>query len=346
MTIITNTLLTQTHKAVVWSLSSQIFFRVSTNVQGTNRTYRVIYENTALQLVAKRHKLDCMHWFSNTQAIYPTVPGVVTFYDLIAFNELSRFTLAKRTYLRAMMRHTVRGAAVLLPISAATSVELINTLSADPEKIAVIPVIIGPEFTLKREEEKEAFRQRYSLPRNYWVYVAHFYPHKNHLRLLEAYAKLKTIKKGIWPLVLRGDDKGSGNGIRKALSDYRLENDLILLPPLDKDEIPMLYAAASAMIYPSLFEGSGIPTAEAMACGCPIIGSDIPAVKESVRDSALLFNPNSVDSIICAMQEFLDDSSLADTMRTSGFREAEKYRGPEIIKKLLTSYYRASQEIR
>jgi glycosyltransferase involved in cell wall biosynthesis len=319
------------------------FHRVHTNVRGANRTYRVIYENTMLQIMAKDHKLDCMHWYSNTIAIHPVVPGIVTFYDLLVFNKLSPFPLIKRAYLRSMMRHAVRRAAVLLPISAATGDELVNILNADPEKVAVIPVIIGPEFMLRSEEEKEVFRLRYSLPKNYWVYVAHLYPHKNHIRLLIAYAQLKKMRQGLWPLVLRGDGRGSEVVIQQAISDYRLKSDVILLPPLERNEIPLLYSAASAMIYPSIFEGSGIPTAEAMACGCPIISSDIPAVRESVRDAALYFNPTNVDSIICAIQEFLDNETLSDAMRRRGLREAEKHRAFAVINKLLKCYYRASQ---
>jgi glycosyltransferase involved in cell wall biosynthesis len=116
-----------------------------------------------------------------------------------------------------------------------------------------------------------------------------------------------------------------------------------LVPWLDEKDLPALYCAASAMVFPSLYEGGGIPVLEAMACGCPVVASDIPAIREYGDDAVTFIDPFSVSSIAAALRHVQDDESTTRETVRKGF-EAAARRRPEIIAQMLAAAYRSSAE--
>jgi glycosyltransferase involved in cell wall biosynthesis len=283
-----------------------------------------------------------VHWFANTQALFNSTPAVVTVYDLLSFWDTAKFSRLKRAYLRFMMQRTVHNAPVLLPMSLSTAHSLQNTLGALPDKMVVIPTIITSRFSVSPTSDVLALRNKYLLPSKFWLYVAHFYPHKNHIGLLQAYCGLR--EKGIdpWPLVLRGDDTGSGQTVRQAVQDLQLQNDVIFLPRLTSDEICALYSAATSLIFSSLYEGGGIPLLEAMACGCPILASDLEVIHESVGEAGSYFDPYNRESLMEAMIHFQSNGEIRQLKKAEGLRRIVAYRPEPIITKLLRAYERAA----
>jgi glycosyltransferase involved in cell wall biosynthesis len=209
---------------------------------------------------------------------------------------------------------------------------------ADDSRMSVIPCPLHKRFTRSSAAEIENFRARYQLPLNFWLYVAHMYPHKNHLRLLMAYQKLKADGQMPWKLVLRGNDKGSHREISEAIAQHGLKQDVLFLPELPDDELPRLYSAASALVFPSLHEGLGIPLLEAMACGCPITASEIPAVRETTQDAAVYFDPLNIDNVAETMRQVQSRDDLRARSHKLGLDRAEAFRAPKIVSKLLAAY--------
>lgn len=314
------------------------FERVFVDIDSKSRFQRVLYENTILQNSAVKHRLDLMHWFSQTQSLVNVVPSVVTFYDLHAFDKPLSYSKLKRSYLYTMMSYAVRHAALLLPMSHSTAFALRTILNADENRMSVIPAIISPEFQIIGEKETNNFRAKYKLPPLFWLYVAHFYQHKNHLKLLQAYHALKINGFNPWPLVLRGDDQGLLNEIMKAVKQMAMEKDVIFLPRLDEGEMPCLYAAAGALVFPSLYEGAGMPVIEAMACGCPVIASDIPTTREFGGDAVSLFDPLDIESITAAMRIFQEDKDKRLQAHQSGLNSVRDYSPESVAKKLVDAY--------
>jgi len=169
-----------------------------------------------------------------------------------------------------------------------------------------------------------------------------FWLHKNHIRLIKAYADLKKQEANPWPLVLRGDS-GQDTGTTKALikaeiKKFNLEKDVIWLPRLSYHELPLLYSGASALIFPSLFEGGGIPVIEAMACGCPVAASDIEVVKEFAGEAAFFFDGKSIDNICNAMAKLQKDPNFREKLKDKGITRSKIFSGKHVVEKLLIAY--------
>ncbi len=317
------------------------FERVRVDIRSSVRIWRIAYENTAFYALARRHRLDCLHWFAGTQAVFSPAPSVVTIYDLQPYLRLSPYSWNKRLYLKFLTMQAVRQARVILPMSEATAADLIRILGTDPARLAVIPPVVGDEFRPADPGEVAAFRERYRLAGGFWLYVAHFYPHKNHLRLLEAYAALRR-EGPAWPLVFRGDDRGAERQVRERARELGLHNDVRFLERVEREELPLLYSAAAALVFPSLYEGGGLPVIEAMACGLPVAASRIPPVAEFAGTAAPGFNPADVPSIAAAMRELAGSTEIREDRRRQGLARAAGFRAETVIPRLLGAYARAA----
>jgi len=316
---------------------------VQVGIRPGSRPQRIAFEHSLLQAIARRHDLDCMHWFANSQGIVNAAPAVVTIYDLQPFSGYAPFSPLKLRYLQWRLRSTVARAPMLLPMSQATADDLQRVLGAEPERMRVVPPMLEPEFQPAGKADVARIRERYRLPREFWLYVAHLYPHKNHERLLEAYQQLKRVDPQAWPLVLRGDKQPVGPDISELIRRFGLADDVILVPRLDRGDLPALYSAASALVFPSLYEGAGMPVLEALACGCPVAASGIPAVREFAGGAANYFDPQASHGIAAAMAALAGDSSSRDRLRTAGLERARDFRATPVLERLVGAYQRASR---
>lgn len=303
-----------------------------------SRVLRIGFENTVLQILAKLYGVHCMHWFSSTMGVANTVPSVVTVYDLQVFSEYMNHTkLIKRLYLQAMIRRVGRRADMLLPISALTAGDLHAYTAARQDRIRVIPPILGPEYSVASADAVVAFRQKYRLPDKFWIYVAHLYPHKNHVNLFRAYHLLKQDGTRPWKLVLRGNPAGAEDDVHACIRELGLANDIIWLPRLETAEMAKLYSAASGLVFPSSYEGAGIPVLEALGCGCPVISANLPSVREFVAEVVTYFDSKDPVAIADAMRNFQQNVSVED-LRSKGIERAAQFRAQYVIPFLLESY--------
>jgi glycosyltransferase involved in cell wall biosynthesis len=131
---------------------------------------------------------------------------------------------------------------------------------------------------------------------------------------------------------------GAEVAVMETITCLNLERDIIMLPRLHVTELPFLFSAATALVFPSLFEGGGIPVIEAMACGCPVIAANIPVVQEFAGDAASYFDPLDVSSIGKAMIAFQNDAKTRDLNRQTGLARAAEFKPRKVVGKLLNAY--------
>ncbi len=320
------------------------FRKKKAEFSGTNRIKRILYENTIFPIQAKKDKLDCLHWFAINLGFFCPVPSVVTIYDMLMYDIPQLYPVTHRVYKKAMISRAVRLANVLAPMSQSTANTVARILKGDRERMVIIPPMIADEYRPASTAEVDIFRAKYGLPDEFWLYVAHFHPYKNHARLFQAYAQMKACGKNHWPLVLRGEKNGADDLIAKLLNENGIMEDVIWLPRLSDGEIPLLFSSASALVFPSTYEGGGMPVMEAMACGCPVAASTIPTNLEFAGDAALLFDPMRVETIAESMERLGTDYELREKFRQLGRAKVENLRPYNVVKLLVSTYQKTCKK--
>ena len=246
-----------------------------------------------------------------------SVPSVVTIFDLIPLFVLDH-SLRRRT--RLLFRLTVLLAArtslrIIVP-SAATKEDLISTLGVPRDKIAIIPLAADARFAPQTEAAHARVREKYALPRDYVLSVGINKPHKNHNALIEAWKLIGSST----PLVIAGTWDA-----RYASVIDRRSSVVKFIPNIDDRDLPALYGGASVFVFPSLYEGFGLPPLEAMACGTPVVCSNAASLPEVVGDAAILVNPHHIDEISAAIHRVLGDAALRDELRAKSIAQAAKF---------------------
>lgn len=316
----------------------EAFTVVRVPVPARRRTSRIAVEHAVLPVLAARHRVDLMHHLGAALPLTELRPSVVTIYDLLLFSSPHLVGPVKRAYLYAMIRRAARRADVVAAISQATAIDLQRELGVPDERLAVVPCAVPDHFAPRPPAAVEAFRARYGLPPRFWLMVAEPSPHKNFERLFAAYAAFRARGVNDWPLVLR---TRSTPELQGWIRDAGIGEHVTLLPRLADEEMPVLYSAAAAIVFPSLSEGGGLPLLEAMACGCPALASDIPTTREFAEGAARVFDPLDTAAIEAALADMGREGPLREQSRAAGLERAARMRIPLVGERCLEAYRRA-----
>jgi glycosyltransferase involved in cell wall biosynthesis len=211
---------------------------------------------------------------------------------------------------------------ILVP-SEATKKDLLYYFPQAKDKVKVIYLgFDDQQFKVLPENEKEEIKQKFDLPKNYILYIGRLETKKNIQNLLRAY-KLSNKK---LHLVLAGSAGRHGiQEINELLSDPELKSSISVLGYVSQKDYVRLMGAASAFVFPSRFEGFGIPLLEAMACGVPIICSDLPVLHEVAGECAVYFDPNNINDIAKAINRLAEDSILQGQLINTGLARVKKF---------------------
>jgi asparagine synthase (glutamine-hydrolysing) len=303
-----------------------------------SRYAKVVHESLMTGPLAAGRRLDVIHYLFGTLPVWSPTPTVVTMHDLKTEERPWDAPPMRRAYIRPARRRAARRAAIVAAVSRATAHDLHTILRVPWSRIEVVPSPMAQNFTRVPAGVVDEFRQRHGLPTNFWLYVANVRPHKNHRRLLEAHRALRNAEPHTWPLVLCGDAPEAFGAL--LLPDDRLGHVRILTKLADA-EMPVLYSAAGALIFPSLFEGGGMPVMEALACGCAVVASDIPTTREFAGEAALTFDPSSVDQLRDAMRVVQHDEALREQMRAAGQNVSSRLSPATTAAAMVRAYRRA-----
>ena len=272
--------------------------------------------------------------------VYPLMlpcPGVVTIHDCIHLRFPQQFPKpGSNLYARMMIRRAVAKSDRVLTVSEATRADLVELVNADPSKIEVIPHGCDPYF-LETVDDRELSNvaKKYSLARPFLLSVANIKPHKNLKRLLESFGQLRRDYDDL-DLVIAGGDFYPE--LQAACESYGVKDRVRQLGFLKKKDLRALYNLARIFVFPSLYEGSGLPPLEAMACGTPVVASSNSAIPEVVGHNGLLVNPYRVDAITEAIRSLLEDSSFRNKLGAQGKIRAQEFDWNESARRVLDVY--------
>lgn len=270
--------------------------------------------------------LNLLHYPSTVIFPFPVrTRCVLTFFDM-QHEYYPQFFIEDEHAARARaFRPSVDKAAHLVVPSDYTGRTLRDKYAVPPEKMSLIPVGISDDFRRREAVEVERVRAKYRLPDEFIFYPANPWQHKNHARLMAA-LRIYWERHGDCPwLVLTGRLRGERREAMSPAIAAGVEDRVIDLAFVEPSDLPTLYSAAALMVFPSLFEGFGIPLVEAMACGCPIAAADATSIPEVTNGAALLFDPLDPQAIADRLHELLHNQEMRAALTTRGLQQIERF---------------------
>lgn len=284
---------------------------------------RIVWEQTAGPFAAKRAGIDVMHFPVNVVSLPPSAPQVVTVHDLAFHHFPEQYPAAKQRYLRLMTRLSVSRARRVIAVSEATRQDIIRLYGLPPERIVTVPNGIGDEMQPLPADEVAEFRREQGLPEDFFLFLGTLQPRKNLETLLRAYA---TITNEVdWPLIVAGGTGWQFDHIFQLVRQLGLVERVRFTGYVAGQQLPLWYNAATLFVYPSLYEGFGLPVLEAMACGTPVIAANTSSLPEVVGDAGMLVDPRSVRSLASTMLMVARDGDLRQQLGLRGRERAREF---------------------
>jgi glycosyltransferase involved in cell wall biosynthesis len=294
------------------------------------------------------HKIDCdlvhiPNLFSRPRFL--PCPYVMTVHDMLEHMSRPRQQGMWRWIYFQMTKRVLAGAARIFAVSNFTRNEIEKLFEIPLNHIEVVYNAIDERFLHGHatSADRDLIAQRYQVSYPFLLYAGRISPHKNVLRLIEAFSALKTEleKDQLWPdlkLIIIGDDLSGNPDLRRTVVRSGVQNEVRFLGFVPIDVLRIFYDEAKVFVFPSLYEGFGLPPLEAMAHGTPVITSNISSLPEVVGNAAVLVNPENVFEIMRAAHRVLTDRALRDRMKERGYQQAKRFSWEISVRRLLDVY--------
>ena len=292
----------------------------------------------------RRRPVDVLH-VQYTAPPFAPCPVVTTIHDL-AFEHLPE-TFNRRSWmqLRLTVRSTARRAAQIITVSEYSRQDIIKTYGIRPEVISVTPEAAAPAFKrVSSEIELQRVRETYGIERDYILSLCSIQPRKNLVRLIEAYSLLRQSHPGgkLPQLVLAGKRGWLDNETMRAAQSGEASSDICFTGYVAEEHLSALYSGATCFVYPSYFEGFGLPILEAMKCGTPVVAGDRTSIPEVAGEAALLFDPFDVYALVEVLKRILSDADCRVELSARGLQRANEFSWQTTARLTLAAYEKAA----
>ena len=302
---------------------------------------------TEFRTIVKRLECDLVHipnLFSIPRAL--PCPYVMTVHDMLEHLSRARqqtgfwgtlhFQLTKRV---------LRGAARIFAVSNFTKLEMEKLFDIPPGRIEVVYNAIDERFLRGHASaaDRQVIAERYQVTYPFLLYAGRISPHKNVVRMIEAFSALKTEleKDQAYPdlkLIIIGDDVSGNPDLRRTVIRSGVQNDVRFLGFVPIEVLRTFYDEAKIFVFPSLYEGFGLPPLEAMAHGTPVVTSNVSSLPEVVGNAAVLVHPENVFEIMRALHRVLMDQPLREKMKERSYRQAAKFSWEKSVRRIMNTY--------
>jgi glycosyltransferase involved in cell wall biosynthesis len=297
--------------------------------------------------VLQRLNCDLLHVpnvFSVPRAL--PCPYVMTVHDMLEHMSLGRErnSLWRSVHFQ-LTRQVIRSAARIFAVSNFTKAEMEKLFGIPPERIEVVYNAIDERFLHGHASaaDRELIAKRYQVTYPFLLYAGRVSAHKNVVRMIEAFSALKgeLEKEGAYPdlkLIIIGDDLSGNPDLRRTVVRSGVQNDVRFLGFVPIEVLRIFYDSAKIFVFPSLYEGFGLPPLEAMAHGTPVVTSNVSSLPEVVGDAAVLVNPENVFEIMRALRRVLLDQGLRERMKERSYLQAGKFSWEKSVRRILEVY--------
>ena len=279
-------------------------------------------------------------------------PYVMTVHDVLDHMYRARDQSGFRRSLHFFLTHrALQGAARLFAVSNFTKSEVEKLFGIPGARIEVVYNAIDERFLRGHasEADRQLLAERYLVNHPFLLYTGRISPHKNVVRIIEAFSALKAEleKEGMFPglkLIVIGDELSKHPDLRRTVVRSRMQNDVRFLGFVPIEVLRIFYDAAKIFVFPSLYEGFGLPPLEAMAHGTPVVTSNTSSLPEVVGNAAVLVNPENVFEIMRALHRVLLDQALRDKLKERGYEQAKRFSWDASAQQILRVYHEVSEK--
>lgn len=314
-------------------------------LEDRNPGFRLIWEQTLFPKLINETGVELLHSLHYTRPIFLPCASVVTFHDMTFFLYPELHTRIKQLFFPLAIRASARLADALITNSENTRRDAIRVLGIPPEKISATRLGVDPGFKpISDNGIKKVIAEKYSLPERFILYVGLIEPRKNLPMLIKAY-KQYIDEGGNYHLVLVGNYGWMYEEVLKQIVDLELEREVHFTGYIPQEDLPLVYNLSSLFVYPTIYEGFGLPVLEAMACGVPVITTNVSSLPEIVGGAGILVPVDDVDALYRAIKSVLGDEDLQIEMIQKGISRASKFSWQQTAKLTYLVYQKAMRII-
>jgi len=297
-------------------------------------------EQLKIPLILRRERVTLFHAPHYVLPPLVTCRSVVTIHDCIhlMFPQYlpNRMALG---YARASIATAARRANRIITVSESSKHDILRFVNVEPSKIEVIPNAFDERFSVQPPEAQVVrVRERYQLQDEFVLYAGNVKPHKNLERLIDAFHLVRTRGLDHLKLVLIGDEISKYTSLRRAVHRHQLHKYVRFLGYLPEDTLTVMYRLASVFVFPSLYEGFGLPPLEAMASGTPVVTSNVSSLPEVAGDAAILVNPYEPESIADGIYRVVTDRPTRDDLCRRGLERSRQFSWESSVRRVREIY--------
>ena len=304
---------------------------------------RIVWEQIVLPNRLRAGRCNVFHGPVNVLPNLVPCASVVTVHDLAFARYPQYFKPANRIYQSLMAKHSAHKADLVVAVSESTKQDLVRFFSVPEEKVRVVYPAIDDDY---RPVDDVAlvhnFRSSHGLPDRYLLYLGTLEPRKNLLTLVEAFAHLRARDDDVPQLVIAGAKGWYFDSLIERVRALGLSQHVTFTGYVSRDEQRLWYAGAELFIYPSVFEGFGLPVAEALACGTPVITSNLSSLPEAGGPVARQVNPTNALELSAAIAEMLDQAGIRAQAHVEGPRWTAKFSRANLAREYVSVYAEAA----
>jgi glycosyltransferase involved in cell wall biosynthesis len=305
---------------------------------------RSVWMQLVLPRILRDVRPDLVHFTNYLAPLAGRVPYLVSFHDMSLSLLPQYHTLKKRVLTSSLIPAVARGARMILTPSESTRRDVVRLLRVDPGRVRVIPYAAGPSFR-PVPLAPERLEAAHGIRTPYFLYVGTLEPRKNLARALRAFASVAGALPGC-RFVIVGQRGWRYDEVLRAAAHPALRGRVELLGYVTEDSLPELYAHALALVYPSLYEGFGLPVVEAMACGTPVLTSRSSSLAEIAEGAALLVDPTDEKALADALHALATDEGLRNRLRAQGLERARAFSWERTGRETVAAYQEVYDEVR
>jgi len=252
--------------------------------------------------------------------------SVATIHDLVAFHHPKTIPAKYAIYMRFLIRMMVKKARGIITDTACIKEEIIDFFNIDPARIFSVPIAVSDQFRpIEDQNLINQVKKRYGIQKRYFLYVGNIEPRKNLSNLFLACDSIRDKLSRDFQLVITGKKGWLYREIFETLAGTAFRNNVVFTQYVEKTDIPILYSGADFFVFPSLYEGFGLPILEAMRCGTPVITSSVSSMPEVAGAAALYVDPLKVNDIAEKIVSLAFDETLKQKLKNKGFKQAAKF---------------------